>query len=234
MGQLLLALCTICALLSAVNSLSCNSCSGKTSCSSTTSQTCSSSQACLTISTASSFQQYGFTPNGFTKKCGPLLQNCNQLLSAKFTDKLRVEARIDCCETNKCNKGSYNVAGNSSNFNGKKCPSCASTGNCGTGMVQCVGTQDQCITMTGRGLQGAAVTLKGCATKNICDHYSLTTVWPFWKNLQVTCVSPKVNPLSCNTCSGTTSCSSTTSQTCSSSQACLTISRTSTGLQQFG
>ncbi|KAK1159457.1 phospholipase A2 inhibitor subunit gamma B-like [Acipenser oxyrinchus oxyrinchus] len=90
-------------------------------------------------------------------------------MSAKFTNQLRVDARVECCDTNQCNTGVYNVALSEDSWNGKQCPSCVSTGSCGTDLVNCLGTQDQCITVTGGAPGIPTVTLKGCATKAACD-----------------------------------------------------------------
>ncbi|MGH0125808.1 UNVERIFIED_CONTAM: hypothetical protein FKN15_060927 [Acipenser sinensis] len=93
----------------AFNSLDCLKCNGATSCS-PVSTTCSSSETCLTISSITDgFEHLGFTRNGFVKKCGPKLQTCGQLLSAKFAYAFKFDARVECCETNQCNTGVYNV-----------------------------------------------------------------------------------------------------------------------------
>ncbi|KAK1159448.1 phospholipase A2 inhibitor subunit gamma B-like [Acipenser oxyrinchus oxyrinchus] len=192
MRHVLLALCTVCSLLSAVNSLDCLTRDGGTSIEKV--QTCSSSETCLTISlTSLGFEQLGFTPNSFVKKCGPRLQTCGQLLSAKFTFHLRVDARVECCDTNQCNTGVYDVALTGGAWNGKQCPSCVSNGSCGIDLVNCLGTQDQCITVTGAAPGFPSATLKGCATKAACDKDSLLMAWPFLSNLQVACKLASAN-----------------------------------------
>ncbi|XP_028835254.1 urokinase plasminogen activator surface receptor-like [Denticeps clupeoides] len=77
----------------------------------------------------------------------------------------RATTNIQCCSSNLCNNAippEYPAGGP----NGKKCYTCNNKDCLAT--LSCSGNEDHCITANDD-VGGQKVTLKGCATKTICD-----------------------------------------------------------------
>uniref|UniRef100_A0A8B9GQB4 UPAR/Ly6 domain-containing protein n=1 Tax=Astyanax mexicanus TaxID=7994 RepID=A0A8B9GQB4_ASTMX len=78
---------------------------------------------------------------------------------------VKISINTKCCSTDLCNKQSVPALSRGSP-NGRKCYTCAN--NQCTGSVDCEGDEDHCINIKSSA-GNVKVTLKGCASKSVCD-----------------------------------------------------------------
>ncbi|XP_018966241.1 sperm acrosome membrane-associated protein 4-like [Cyprinus carpio] len=116
-------------------------------------ETCTETANCNSQSTqCSSITYNGTVVKSCSASCGILSVNVEQFL---MTSR--------CCNSDLCN-----ITTDLSN--GMKCYTCSAT-NC-LNTLACKGDESQCITATAE-LVGTNTTLKGCASKSVCDNSAL-------------------------------------------------------------
>ncbi|XP_055035356.2 phospholipase A2 inhibitor and Ly6/PLAUR domain-containing protein-like isoform X2 [Misgurnus anguillicaudatus] len=157
----------LCTLFAGGRALKCNECVGapgscvskETTCPSVA-NTCASATVVTTI---------GDTSVNLQAKSCEVIQSCGNG-SLNF-GVLRSKVSMQCCNTDLCN--SINVPDYISNSaNGKQCYFC--DGKSCLNTLNCLGNEDYCITAT-TNITSLPSTLKGCASKSVCDEASQVT-----------------------------------------------------------
>ncbi|XP_073727621.1 urokinase plasminogen activator surface receptor-like isoform X2 [Misgurnus anguillicaudatus] len=150
-----------CALFTGGHSLKCYECTGPVGSCANKETTCSSFfNVCSTQTTVTNTG--GAEQKMQSKGCG-VAEAC-MTASINF-GVTRTVTSTQCCNTDLCN--SKDASDSSSNSaNGKQCYYC--NGQSCTNKLNCIGSEDYCIKATVPG-GSASQTLKGCASKFICD-----------------------------------------------------------------
>ncbi|XP_077059941.1 uncharacterized protein LOC143711818 [Siphateles boraxobius] len=125
--------------------LMCYNCNTTTEC---TQANCSSSCSSMTNHNGNNIT--------FVKKCADSAWCFNSSINLGL-----IWMSSQCCSSNLCNNATVSE-------NGLSCYTCNDK-DC-TNRLKCKGGEDHCITATGESLQN---TVKGCASKNICDNITL-------------------------------------------------------------
>ncbi|XP_033878620.3 urokinase plasminogen activator surface receptor-like [Acipenser ruthenus] len=167
MRQVLLALCTVCALLSAASALNCNSCVPTVSgtCTDTT-MTCPASQPQCAVA-AVSVNVAGTKKTINMKSCSEP-EACNGPISLNFGIQ-RTTINAKCCTTDLCNTGSVPAYADSTP-SGLECYGCI--GQDCRDTMKCLGVEDRCLKVVVEA-QGSKIVTKGCASKNVCVSQSM-------------------------------------------------------------
>uniref|UniRef100_A0A672HY60 UPAR/Ly6 domain-containing protein n=1 Tax=Salarias fasciatus TaxID=181472 RepID=A0A672HY60_SALFA len=138
------------------DALQCYSCSSDDSC---IKQQCPSGSQCLTVSGL----WIAGTEVSETSVRG-CLSSTDQCLQGSVNYGIsRITLTSKCCSTNLCNNHPPNP-------NGKKCFYCNGI-HC-TGTLNCLGDEDYCNLINNSG--GMKVTLKGCASQDVCSASNIT------------------------------------------------------------
>ncbi|XP_073425945.1 phospholipase A2 inhibitor and Ly6/PLAUR domain-containing protein-like [Dendrobates tinctorius] len=157
------------------DALACTQCLSESSTCSGSSETCRSGYECGS--------EYGVGLSGgkttetLVRKCTPSSQcNTKGIIS---TSGLQIRMGISCCSTDDCTPKIPELPSKGTNLNGLVCRSCLSSDSawCYTSdTVQCTGDENMCILQTTKqsGSSSSLLTIRGCATKSICDLGSQT------------------------------------------------------------
>ncbi|KAK6467673.1 phospholipase A2 inhibitor and Ly6/PLAUR domain-containing protein-like [Huso huso] len=165
MRRLLLALCTVCALLPAVSTLSCHSCRSTTGPCTGKPNTCTSGdQQCLT-STSKEISA-GVTTMVHSKSCtSPAI--CLTPISKNF-GVTKSTINVKCCNTDLCNTETI-PAHEGTTPSGLQCYGCEKMDCSSYITIKCLSNENRCMMIAGGTENGGQQILKGCVSKNVCD-----------------------------------------------------------------
>ncbi|XP_041100086.1 urokinase plasminogen activator surface receptor-like [Polyodon spathula] len=172
MGQLLLALCTICALLSAGSALRCNSCTpvdDSGACTDTV-MTCPASQTQCAVAAVT--VSGGISTKTLNEKSCTEPELCTGPISINF-GIVRTTVNAKCCKTDLCNTGTT-TAYTDTTPSGLECYSCAGE-VCKETILKCLGVEDRCVKVVIEA-GGQKLVTKGCGSKNACSSQSIPGV----------------------------------------------------------
>ncbi|XP_061075172.1 phospholipase A2 inhibitor and Ly6/PLAUR domain-containing protein-like [Conger conger] len=158
--KLLVTIALTCALFSKAYPLDCFECAatGTGPCLQTT-RTCQASQTkCTSYTTAVTL--VGIQTTTKVKSC----TTPDQCFSGSVNSGISMTTvNTQCCESNRCNDQEPPALPESST-NGKKCFTCAASGDC-TSTLECKGSEDRCFTFTAPAIGKT----KGCTSQSFCS-----------------------------------------------------------------
>ncbi|XP_011384148.1 protein RoBo-1-like [Pteropus vampyrus] len=172
----LLAACVLAALaFSSVESYKCTRCALNT-CHFSTQMGCETSQSCF------SYRQELFwtgQPLVFVEEKGCAERQCVPLnFSATLGTNMMFAYGHQCCSSELCNTGDFQVPQKSSVLNGVQCPACyaENNGHCEAVLLNCTGAETRCVHVEGTDGGRVDIFAKGCATETACNLKNLNVL----------------------------------------------------------